>query len=133
MGAEHDDDRFDAAEAFERFFESVAYHGLKRGMKRFTGELSGARTPAPREAGVDHSDVPPVEARRVPPESPYGRPALPPRAEGQLPAPLIRRRGRLPKQRELDTGTEPAGHRGPSADDPVPSDREGSEGRDAAP
>jgi hypothetical protein len=124
MGAERDDDQVDLAEVLERLFESVAYHGLKRGVKRFTGELSGPRPPAPQAADSDKDDAPSFQARRAPADGAYDRPALPPRAEGQLPAPLIRRRGRLPKQREHQSDGVSPDHRGPAPDEAGSPDRE---------
>jgi hypothetical protein len=132
MSTEHDDDRFDPAEAFERFFESVAYHGFKRGMRRFTGELSG-RTPSPpgpRGPETELEAERPVDARPVAPDRPYVQPALPPRAEGQLPAPLVRRRGRLPKQRELQSEAEDSTHGGSGPAGSAEDEKDAPEGGD---
>ena len=93
------DDRDGLAELFEQFFESVSYHGMKRGMARFAkGRAPGQQAPPQAdEVDAELERGPTDEEHRLPADERHGRPALA-SPEGKLPAPLIKRLGRHPKQ-----------------------------------
>jgi hypothetical protein len=89
---DHEDD---IAELFEQFFEEVSYRGAVRGFSRFARGLQPGPAGAHGEIGDARAQV-----RQVSPDGAARAQALPPRPNGQLPAPLVRRRGRRPKNQQ---------------------------------
>jgi hypothetical protein len=114
MGNDHDD-QDGLAELFEQFFESVSYHGMKRGMVRFAKGLApGQQTPPqPEEADALLEADPTKEERHLPADPRQERPALT-SPEGKLPAPLVKRLGSRPK---------PDPQQRPVAEDAAPEER----------